>query len=107
MHEHPRSHYELLRITINPPYLKPPEAPLIDLGLPIKPNYTTQDICSILKIHPDTFRYRLRRGHDPESEKVGGKRRFTIDQIKEILKTTEEMIKKIPMEIFFLISMRI
>ena len=46
------------------------------------------------KISPDTFRHRLRQGDYPEPIKVGGKRRFQIDQIKNVLKITAELTKK-------------
>ncbi len=55
----PRIHPKYLKISVNPPYLKPPEPALNDLGLPTKEYYTTQDVCKILDIKPDTFRQRI------------------------------------------------
>jgi hypothetical protein len=89
----PHIHLNYLKIPVSPPYSKPQEMQINDLGLPVKPYYTTADVCSLLKIHPDTFRHRLRQGHYPESIKVSGKRRFQIDQIKNILKITAELLK--------------
>lgn len=59
-----------------PTYLKPPETPVNNLNLPIKNYYTTQDLCKVLNIKPGKY---------PEAKKVGGKRRFTIEQVREIL----------------------
>lgn len=80
-----------LKIPVNPPYLKPPKSVLNDLNLPIKNYYTTQDLCKVLNIKPNTFRYRIRTGNYPEPKKVGGKRRFTEMEIQEILETTESL----------------
>jgi len=67
---------------------------LNELGLPIKEFYTTRDVCEVLDLHPDTFRYRLRKGIYPEPKNMAGdKRRFTLDEIKEIIKITEEFPK--------------
>jgi hypothetical protein len=71
-----------LKIPVNPPYFKRPKTPLNDLGLPIKQYYTTRDICKVLNIYPDTFHYRLKVGYYPEPRKVGGKRRFSEQDIQ-------------------------
>ena len=65
-----------------------------DLGLPDKPYYMTQDVCKVLKILPDTFRQRIYRGYYPEFEKIGVKRIFTLEQIKGLIKITEDLIRK-------------
>lgn len=83
-----------LKIPVNPPFLKPPEPVLNALGLPIRDYYTTQDVCKLLKIKPDTFRNRLERRYYPEPKKVGGKRRFSEMEIREMLKITKELRKK-------------
>ena len=90
----PHNVLNYLKIPVNPSYLKLQERKINDLGLPVKPYYTTADVCSLLTISPDTFRHRLRQGHYPEPIKVGGKRRFQIVQIKNILKITVELAKK-------------
>jgi DNA-binding transcriptional MerR regulator len=55
--------------------------------LPKKEFNTTADICKILNLLPDTLRYRLRTGKYPEPQrKAGDKRRFTIDEVREIAK---------------------
>ena len=52
-----------INLKVDPPYLKPlPEPKLNDIGLPDKEYYTTGDLCRLLDLHPDTFRYRLRSG---------------------------------------------
>jgi len=66
-----------LKFPVNPAYLKPPEPATNDLGLPVKDYYITADLCKVLRLLPDTFRYRIRTGKYPESRKIGGKRRFT------------------------------
>jgi len=78
-----------LKIPVDPPYLKPTEKPLNELGLQKRDYYTTQDLCKVLNLHPDTFRYRLRVGHYPEPERVGGKRRFSEQDIREIVQITK------------------
>lgn len=80
-----------LKIPVNPPYLKSPEPAINDLGLQVKDYYTTADLCKVLNLKPDTFRYRIRTGKYPEAKKVGGKRRFTVMEIQEILETTESL----------------
>jgi len=80
-----------LILTINPPYSKIIQPLKNDLGLPVKELYTTSDVCQVLGMHPDTFRYRLRNGWYPEPGRVGDKRRFTEEQIRDILKITNEI----------------
>ena len=81
----PHIHPKYQKIPVNPPYLKTYKPPINDLGLPEKEYFTTWDICKILNLLPDTFRYRLRIGKYPEpKQKAGGKRMFTIDEVKEI-----------------------
>jgi hypothetical protein len=75
-----------IKIPINPPYLRSPEHPVNDLGLPVKEHYRTQDACRILVISPDLFRYRIRTGKYPESTSVNGKRIFTDDYIRALIK---------------------
>lgn len=61
-----------------------------DLGLPEKEFYTTKEVCGVLDLHPDTFRYRLRKGIYPEPKNwAGDKRRFTYDEVAEIVRITE------------------
>ena len=60
----------------------------------LKEYCTTADLCKVLNIKPDTFRYRIRTGKYPEAKKVGGKRRFTEMEIQEILETTKVLIRK-------------
>ncbi len=64
-----------------------------DLGLEQK-DYYMSDVCKVLKIIPDTFRQRIYRGYYPEYEKVGVKRIFTLEQIKDLIKITEGLIRK-------------
>jgi len=64
----PLNRLRFLKIPVNPPYLKSPEPVLNDLGLPIKEYYTTKDLCKVLNIKLDTFRYRIRAGNYTEPE---------------------------------------
>jgi len=76
-----------IHLKVDPPF--PLISPLNDLGLPDKELYTTGDICRILDMHLDTFRYRLRSGIYPEpKQRAGDKRRFTKDEIKKIVQIT-------------------
>ena len=88
------NHLPFLRITVNPPYLRHPDPLVNDLGLEQKDYYMTCDICKVLKIIPDTFRQRIYRGYYPEFQKIGVKRIFTLEQIKDIIKITDSFIKK-------------
>ena len=78
-----------LKITLPEPYLKIPEPELNELGLRDKEFYTTGDLCRLLDLHPDTFRYRLSSGIYPEAEnRSGDKRRFTYEEVREIVRIT-------------------
>ena len=81
----PHNELKYLKIPINPPYLKPSEPALNNLGLPIKKYYTTKDVGKVLNMKPDTFRYRLKVGYYPESRKIGGKRKFSERDIHKIV----------------------
>ena len=76
---------DILRVKVVPPYLRALETPVNDLGLPEKDYYTTADVCKLLGISPDTFRYRMKQGYYPDVERVGGKRRFNEEEIREII----------------------
>jgi len=65
-----------------------------DLGLEQKDYYMTCDVCKVLKINPDTFRQRIYRGYYPEYQKIGVERIFTLEQIKDLIKITEGLIRK-------------
>lgn len=85
-------YHHRLKVTLPEPYLKHPEAELNDLGLPDKEFYTTGNLCGLLNLHPDTFRYRLRKGIYPEPEKrAGDKRRFSYEEVLEMVKITKKM----------------
>jgi hypothetical protein len=73
-----------------------PEPPLNDLNLPInKSSYTTADLCSVLKISPDTLRQRIYAGHYHEPDRDKNNRRFfTESQIRLVIKLTQSFIKK-------------
>jgi hypothetical protein len=88
------NHLPLIKIPVNPPYLRTLKTPINDLGLPNKPYYMTQDVCKVLKILPGTFRQRIYRGDYPEFEKFGVKRIFTLEQIKDLIKITKGLIRK-------------
>ena len=88
------NHLPLLRIPVNPPYLRHPDPLVNDLGLEQKDYYMTCDVCKVLKIKPDTFRQRIYRGYYPEFQKIGVKRIFTLEQIKVLIKITEGLIRK-------------
>jgi hypothetical protein len=83
-----------LKFPVNPPYLKTLKPVLNGLGLPIKEYYTTGDVCKVLKIKPDTFRHRLKKGYYHEPMKMGNKRKFTEMEIREILNKSKALIRK-------------
>lgn len=81
-----------IRLKVDPPFLKPMNPELNDLGLPDKEFYTTGDLFRLLDLHPDTFRYRLRSGIYPEAKnRSGDKRRFTYEEVVEIMRITKAM----------------
>ena len=82
---------KILDIPVDPPYLKIAEKPVNNLGLPVKQYYTTGDICKVLAVKPDTFRARLRVAKYPEPIKVGGKRRFSEEEVRNIIQTTVKL----------------
>jgi hypothetical protein len=91
-HFEERNGKRYIKLKIDPPYFKPLEPKLNDLGLPDKEFYTTKEVCGVLDLHPDTFRYRLRKGIYPEPKyKAGDKRRFTYEEAKEIIRITKAM----------------
>lgn len=82
-----------ITLKVDPPYHAEPK--LNELGLPIKEFYTTRDVCQVLDLHPDTLRYRLRKKIYPEPQNMAGdKRRFTMDEIKELIRITEQFPQK-------------
>jgi len=58
-----------------------------DLGIPVREVYRTGDVCKILKISPDLFRWRLTHGHydgiEVSRDAIG--RLFTLDQIRTMI----------------------
>ncbi len=76
---------------LDEPYpLQIPEPDLNELGLPEKELYTTSDVCKVLGLHQDTFRYGLRAGIYPEPKKRSGdKRRYTKEEVAKVLKITQ------------------
>jgi len=54
----------------------------------MKEYYTTGDICAVLNMKSDTFRARIRAGVYPEVTKVGGRRRFSETETREIINIT-------------------
>jgi hypothetical protein len=69
----PNNKLNYLKISIDPPYLKPPETVLNDLGLPIRKYYTIKDLFKVFNIKPDAFRYRIKKGYYGELMRVGKK----------------------------------
>ncbi len=53
----------------------------------------TCDACKVLGIKPDTFRQRIYRGYYPEYQKIGDKRVFTLEQLKDLVTITKALIK--------------
>ena len=64
--------------------------PMNELGVPVRELYRTGDVCKILKISPDRFRWRLTHGHydgiEPSRDAKG--RLFTLDQIRTMIVAT-------------------
>ena len=90
----PLNYFIFLNITLPEPYSKELKPALNELGLPEKSYYVTADVCKVLKIRPDTFRQRIYRGYYPEFKKIGVKRIFTLEQIKELIKITNTLIRQ-------------
>ena len=81
-----------LKIPVDPPYQKPPETPLNEFGLHKRDYYLTCDVCKVLNIKPDTFRQRIYRGYYPEYQKVGVKRVYTLEQIKDMIRSYKNAV---------------
>lgn len=90
----PHKELAYLKIPVIPPYLQAPDIPLNELGLSKRNYYMTRDVYNVLNIKSDTFRYKIRAGFYPETQKIAGKRIFTLGQIKELIGITEELAKK-------------
>ena len=82
-----------LKIPIDPPYLKHPDPILNKFGLE-QEDYMTCGVCKVLRIKPDTFRKGTYRGYYPEYQKLGVKRIFPVEQIKELIAITDKPIRK-------------
>jgi hypothetical protein len=74
-----------LNINLKKSFQKEPDIKFNKFGIPVKGYYKTEDLCQILKIHPDTFRYRLRKRIYPDIPKINGKRRFTLVDIENFI----------------------
>ena len=84
----------LLRIQVDPSYLKAVEPTINEFGPPKKEYYTTADVCIVLGILPDIFRERINHGHYPEYKRNGIKRIFTLGQTNEVDTITKNLLKK-------------
>lgn len=63
-----------LKTPVIPPYLQAPDIPLNEFGLSKRNYYMTRNFCNVLNIKSDTFRYKIRAGFYPETQKIAGKR---------------------------------
>jgi len=68
------------------PYRKEPLLVLNNLGMPARSRYRTSDVCALLGISPDLFRWRILHGRYPEVERDGWGRVFTLADIERIIK---------------------
>ncbi len=81
-----------IKVSFPDPYSKPVSTTINEYGIPKKSWYSTSDVCSILKLHPDTFRYRVRQGHYKDHyARKGDKRIYTINDITYLVNRTKEL----------------
>lgn len=71
------------------PHLRTPPKPLNSLGIPEKRYYRTTDVCSVLGIKPELFRYRLYTGKYPEFPRDRKGRLFTPDDLRLLLELSQ------------------
>ena len=81
-------------ISVSPPFIRKKHIPLNEYGLPIKKYYTTGDICKVLTLDPDTFRARIRAGFYTEPLRLGDKRRFSKNELINIINVSNHLIIK-------------
>jgi hypothetical protein len=74
-----------IEITLEKPYRKDPPPKLNRLGIPEKNRYRTADVCTVLKISPDLFRWRILRGKYPEAKRDATGRLFTLADIERLV----------------------
>ena len=67
-----------------------PALALNDLGIPVRHRYRTGEVCKVLQISPNLFRWRLTHqkydGIEPGRDRKG--RLFTIGQIRELARSS-------------------
>jgi hypothetical protein len=73
-------------ITLKKLYRKDPPKKLNKFGIPENTRYRTADICKVLGISPDLFRWRIISGKYPEVKKDGRGGIFTLDDIETLVK---------------------
>jgi hypothetical protein len=61
------------------------------LGIPEKPRYRTADVCTVLGIKPELFRYRLYTQKYPEFERDGKGRLFSIEDLRKLIEISEHL----------------
>ena len=71
--------------------LRIPPKPLNLLGIPEKPCYRTADVCTVLGIKPELFRYRLYTQKYPEFERDGKGRLFSIEDLRTLIEISEHL----------------
>lgn len=89
----PDPYHHWIKVTLPESYLKILEPDLNELGLPEKEFYTTVELCRLLDLTPDTFRYRHRSGIYHEAEnRSGDKRQFSFNEVAEIVRITRTIL---------------
>jgi hypothetical protein len=78
-------------ITLEKPYRREPPIKLNKFGIPENTRYRTADICAILGISPDLFRWRVLSGKYPEVKKDGRGRLFTLEDIDMLIQIRPEL----------------
>jgi hypothetical protein len=73
------------------PYLRTPPISLNLLGIPEKPHYRTADVCALLGIKPELFRYRLYTGKYPEFKRDGIGRLFNLEDLQLLMKFSQQV----------------
>ena len=79
-----------IRLVLPEPYWRTPPTPLNSLGIPDKPYYRTTDVCALLGIKPELFRYRLYTGQYPEFPRDGKGRRFSFEDLQILMRLSPQ-----------------
>jgi len=84
-----------LQLRIDPPYLKCPKPPTDEEMIRARGYYRSGDVARSLGITPKTLRDRIKAGVYPDAKDNKGKRRFSEEEVRRIIRTEETRMKRV------------